>query len=153
MSLPTPMLGCKRSCNGSLSLPTFCALKSILKFCVVIFFVKPFLWCCVSVFKKFGMVLANQDRYSINKASNGTGSSSKTDTKGLTVPLLMPVCANQQPLQNRMPGNACDRRRWRIKGARVGAAVEIGSADRRARRFRAPQEGLPRNSEPFCPCH
>ena len=90
---------------------------------------------------------------SINKASNGTGSSSKTVTKGSTVPLFMPVCANQHPLQNRVQGNACDRRRWRIKGARVGAAVEIGSTDRRARRFWAPQEGLQRNFEPFCPCH
>ena len=50
-------------------------------------------------------------------------------------------------------GNACDRRRWRIKGARVGAAAKIGSADRRARRFWAPREGLQRNFEPFCPCH
>ena len=30
----------------------------------------------------------------------------------------------RQPLQNRVPGNACSRRRWRIQRAGVGAAVE-----------------------------
>ena len=31
---------------------------------------------------------------------------------------------SRQPLQNRVPGNACERLRWRIQRAGVGAAVE-----------------------------
>jgi len=38
-------------------------------------------------------------------------------------------------------GKASDRRRWRMKGGWLGAAVKIGSDDSHGHRFWAPQEG------------
>ena len=35
---------------------------------------------------------------------------------------------------------ACDRRRWRRKGAGLGAEVEIFTSERESGKFRAPQE-------------
>ncbi len=37
-------------------------------------------------------------------------------------------------------GNVFDRRRWRMKGENVGAAVKTASGEGRDRRFWAPQE-------------
>ncbi|MCQ2449796.1 MAG: hypothetical protein MJ132_06375, partial [Clostridia bacterium] len=46
-----------------------------------------------------------------------------------------------EPLQNRVPGNKTDRRRWRMQGGFVGTAVEIARRSKAHRQFRAPQEG------------
>ncbi len=40
-----------------------------------------------------------------------------------------------------LTGNICDRRRWRIKGASVGAAVDFVRRSKPHKQNRAPQEG------------
>ena len=57
---------------------------------------------------------------------------------------------SRQPLQNRVPGNACERRRWRIQRAGVGAAVETARVKASIGRFGHRKRG---QFEPFCPCH
>ena len=53
-----------------------------------------------------------------------------------------------------MPGNACERRRWRIQRADLGAAVEKIEEKRQPEDFFGHRKrGLRSNFEPFCPCH
>ena len=50
-----------------------------------------------------------------------------------------------------MPGNACDRRRWRIKGARVGVAVEIARRSKPQSNFGHRKRGCEATSSPSAP--
>lgn len=47
-----------------------------------------------------------------------------------------------------MLGNACDRRRWRIKGARVGVAVEIARRSKPQSNFGHRKRGCEATSSP-----
>ena len=67
---------------------------------------------------------------------------------------LLGVPFSRQPLQNRVPGNACERRLRRIQRAGGWRSGRKNRGEAAARRFfRAPQERLRSNFEPFCPCH
>ena len=50
-----------------------------------------------------------------------------------------------------MLGNACDRRRWRIKGARVGVAVEIARRSKPQSNFGHRKRGCEATSSPSAP--
>ena len=64
---------------------------------------------------------------------------------------LLCVSFSQQPLQNRVPGNACSRRRWRIQRAGVGAAVETARVKASIGRFGHRKRGCKATSSPSAP--